>query len=232
MRRFSYFLILTFIIFSSSCVKQTIETSTTEINIDKTIQKEHYTKSLNIIKNLLNRKNIENYIENLEYVLRKTLYESKLHMSEDEFDNLRNNAIEEANKLIKKYDYKGAAEVLEPIKNLMIEDDPTFIALYDTCVEFSKTVLYEGPVEHIFFHPLIAYPELAFDGDSLIGFFDQPSEFTASNIKVIDEHCKKTGGYCYIPKDTLKQIKHKTERFKSNTEFAEDMKKFTKTGSI
>jgi hypothetical protein len=26
---------------------------------------------------------------------------------------------------------------------------------------------YQGPVEHIFFHPLIAYPELAFDGDSL-----------------------------------------------------------------
>jgi hypothetical protein len=27
--------------------------------------------------------------------------------------------------------------------------------------------LYNGPVEHIFFHPLIAYPERAFDGDSL-----------------------------------------------------------------
>ncbi len=26
---------------------------------------------------------------------------------------------------------------------------------------------YEGPIEHIFFHPLIAYPELAFDHDSL-----------------------------------------------------------------
>lgn len=29
-----------------------------------------------------------------------------------------------------------------------------------------KLVEYTGPVEHIFFHPLIAYPELAFDGDS------------------------------------------------------------------
>lgn len=28
-------------------------------------------------------------------------------------------------------------------------------------------VPYDGPVEHIFFHPLIAYPELAFDGDSM-----------------------------------------------------------------
>jgi hypothetical protein len=30
-----------------------------------------------------------------------------------------------------------------------------------------ELVDYEGPVEHIFFHPLIVYPELAFDGDSL-----------------------------------------------------------------
>jgi peptidoglycan/xylan/chitin deacetylase (PgdA/CDA1 family) len=30
-----------------------------------------------------------------------------------------------------------------------------------------ERVVYEGPVEHIFFHPLIAFPELAFDGDFL-----------------------------------------------------------------
>ena len=29
---------------------------------------------------------------------------------------------------------------------------------------------------------------LAFDGDTMIGFFNQPSEFTASNIEVIDNH--------------------------------------------
>ncbi|MEL4105854.1 hydrolase [Oscillospiraceae bacterium WX1] len=27
-------------------------------------------------------------------------------------------------------------------------------------------VAYDGPVEHLFFHPLVAYPELAFDGDN------------------------------------------------------------------
>lgn len=30
-----------------------------------------------------------------------------------------------------------------------------------------QLVAYQGPVEHIFFHPLIIYPELAFDGDSM-----------------------------------------------------------------
>lgn len=73
---------------------------------------------------------------------------------------------------------------------------------------------------------------LAFDGDSMIGFFNQPSEFTASNVEVIEKHCKNTGGFCYVPPETLKKIKHKNSRFKSNTEFAEDMKKFVETGTI
>ncbi|HWI65549.1 MAG TPA: polysaccharide deacetylase family protein [Symbiobacteriaceae bacterium] len=33
-------------------------------------------------------------------------------------------------------------------------------------------VPYDGPVEHIFFHPLIIYPELAFDGDGLSRGYD------------------------------------------------------------
>ena len=73
---------------------------------------------------------------------------------------------------------------------------------------------------------------LAFDGDSMVGFFDDPSEFTEANIKLIDEHCKRTGGYCYIPSETLKLIKTKTKRFKANTELASDMKKFVINGSI
>ena len=33
-------------------------------------------------------------------------------------------------------------------------------------------VLYDGPIKHIFFHPLIAFPELAFDGDYIAQGFD------------------------------------------------------------
>lgn len=73
---------------------------------------------------------------------------------------------------------------------------------------------------------------LAFDGNSMVGFFNQPEEFTSSNIEVIETHCKKTGGYCYIPPATLKAIKHKTTRFKSNEEFSSDMKKFVENGFI
>lgn len=35
-----------------------------------------------------------------------------------------------------------------------------------------EVVPYEGPVEHIFFHPLIVYPERAFDGDRMAQGYD------------------------------------------------------------
>src|SRR5579875_40866 len=73
---------------------------------------------------------------------------------------------------------------------------------------------------------------LAFDGDSLFGFFNQPREFTESNVNVLDRQCASTGGFCYIPPDTLTQIPHVTIRFRPNTQFGKDMASFTKTGVI
>jgi len=75
---------------------------------------------------------------------------------------------------------------------------------------------------------------LKFDGDSIIGFFNEPSEFTNENITIIDQHCVGTGGYCYLPPDTLQAIKQKfhPRRFKSNQDFASDIKKFVEQGSI
>jgi len=75
---------------------------------------------------------------------------------------------------------------------------------------------------------------LKFDGDSMIGFFNNPSEFTDTNINIIHEQCKETGGYCYIPPVTLKKIedKVKNKRFKSNKEFILDVKRFIDKGII
>ena len=50
---------------------------------------------------------------------------------------------------------------------------------------------------------------LAFDGDSMFGFFNSPQEFTESNVDVIDKQCAKTKGYCYIPPKTLKEMLHR-----------------------
>lgn len=71
---------------------------------------------------------------------------------------------------------------------------------------------------------------LAFDGDSMLGFFDSPGEFNAGNVKIIDDHCTKTGGYCYVPPQTLSEIETTHTRFKSNLEIAKDMKYFVDNG--
>ncbi|NLD88202.1 MAG: hypothetical protein GX633_08105 [Clostridiales bacterium] len=65
---------------------------------------------------------------------------------------------------ISSYDYAAAAELLEPVTYFFPEDEE-IAKIYEMCVSFQNTELYEGTIEHIFFHPLIAYPELAFDGD-------------------------------------------------------------------
>ncbi|MGQ9468603.1 MAG: hypothetical protein ACUVTD_02060 [Nitrososphaerales archaeon] len=67
---------------------------------------------------------------------------------------------------------------------------------------------------------------LAFDGNSLFGFFNQLKEFTESNVRVLEDLCIKTGGYCYIPPYTLSQIPYVTTRFKPNTRFGQDMAAF------
>jgi hypothetical protein len=44
-------------------------------------------------------------------------------------------------------------------------------------------VPYDGTVEHIFFHPVVAYPELAFDGDGKEKGIDQNIVTVRSTIK-------------------------------------------------
>lgn len=75
---------------------------------------------------------------------------------------------------------------------------------------------------------------LSFDGDSMIGFFNEPSEFSQSTIEIIEEHCVKKGGYCYVPSEIINSISMKltTKKFKLNTDFAKDMVDFVKTGII
>lgn len=73
---------------------------------------------------------------------------------------------------------------------------------------------------------------LAFDGDSLFGFFNQLGEFTSSNVEVLDNLCRKTGGYCYLPPYTLEKLEHRGERFRPNTDFGRDMAEFVKNGRL
>lgn len=76
---------------------------------------------------------------------------------------------------------------------------------------------------------------LAFDGDSLFGFFDDPGEFTLGELRVIGDALEKTGGYVYLPPDTLEMIETPAELnhiLRPNTRFGSDMAAFVRTGII
>lgn len=108
----------------------------------------------------------------------KTLDEIDVKKQNDEILKLRNDIIAEykgvilpkVNALIMKYDYAGAKSLLEEIYPFTSEDTE-IKKLYTTCTSYKDLVPYKGTIEHIFFHPLIVYPELTFDGDaSSVGF--------------------------------------------------------------
>lgn len=73
---------------------------------------------------------------------------------------------------------------------------------------------------------------LVFDGDSLFGFFNQLNEFTEENVRILEEECTKTNGYCYVPPNILESIPHKTTRLRANTQFGKDMANFSRAGRI
>ncbi|WP_422445651.1 polysaccharide deacetylase family protein [Thermoanaerobacterium sp. DL9XJH110] len=50
----------------------------------------------------------------------------------------------------------------------------------------SELVPYDGPIENIFFHPLIAYPELAFDGDRISKGYDDWFVTVSEFKKILD----------------------------------------------
>ncbi|GAB6154579.1 hypothetical protein JCM17380_33290 [Desulfosporosinus burensis] len=60
--------------------------------------------------------------------------------------------------------YKEAYDALQTISEYYPNDTELLTKLTDY-KKAQAMVLYQGPIEHIFFHPLLAYPELAFDND-------------------------------------------------------------------
>ncbi|HVI41944.1 MAG TPA: hypothetical protein VM577_14935, partial [Anaerovoracaceae bacterium] len=71
----------------------------------------------------------------------------------------------EADKLLQGYFYDEAIDLLKSDPTMITAATDDAITLKITEIEKAKTSLvkYEGPVQHIFFHSLIVYPELAFD---------------------------------------------------------------------
>ena len=72
--------------------------------------------------------------------------------------------------LVKEYKYSQAKEIIADFTQKMLTNGIWNMSehtqkLGEMCERYSNLVEYKGDIEHIFFHPLIAYKELAFDGD-------------------------------------------------------------------
>jgi len=69
----------------------------------------------------------------------------------------------------------------------------------------AELVPYEGPVEHIFFHPLIVYPELAFDQDAMAQGYDDWFVTVPEFKQILEALYQK--GYILISIDSLVERK-------------------------
>jgi len=76
----------------------------------------------------------------------------------------------------KQGDYQEAIRLLSSMSPYYPEDAQikSDLQKYQVAQEAGKRLVpYDGPIEHIFFHPLLAYPSLSFDGDADSNGFNQ-----------------------------------------------------------
>lgn len=87
--------------------------------------------------------------------------------AEREQEKQKEEKLLQAEKLFQGYFYDEAVEVLKSEPSMITAATDDAITLKIAEIEKSKAALvkYEGPIHHIFFHSLIVYPELAFDGE-------------------------------------------------------------------
>ena len=82
-----------------------------------------------------------------------------------EMERLKEEKLAEVEKLFQGYYYDEAIELLKSDPSMISTATDDAITLKIAEIEKAKAALvkYEGPIEHVFFHSLIIYPELAFD---------------------------------------------------------------------
>ena len=84
---------------------------------------------------------------------------------EREQEIVKRDTLAEAEKLFKGYYYDEAIDLLQsnPAIITVATDDAITLKIEEIEKAKASLVKYEGAIEHVFFHSLIVYPELAFD---------------------------------------------------------------------
>ena len=89
--------------------------------------------------------------------------ENQPTQQEISIDEQRSKLMSDAKQLAKGYFYDEAIELLSSDENLVNEETTALAEKYEA--KKDALVEYTGDVYHVFFHSLIIYPELAFDGE-------------------------------------------------------------------
>ena len=215
-----------------------------KVSIDiNTIHKEAYNLMI-IYKNNYYEKNLEEYLKNLN--LPKDVEEKVLNALLKQYNDRYSNIIEALS--------RSLSQSFQPISGKLAElcaeyelqkNDLKYRIDYEKNKNHTDIIIYYKSNKKIFHRIEVknvslrerATRGLIFDGDSLLGFFNQPNEFTEENVRILNESCKTTGGYCYVPPelfDYLVEIYEDTkiDRFKKNIDFGRDMKYFVENGIL
>ncbi|HYE69617.1 MAG TPA: hypothetical protein VEA58_13450, partial [Anaerovoracaceae bacterium] len=94
-----------------------------------------------------------------------TAKESEAEKAAHEMEKHKEDILARADQLLSGYFYDEAIDLLksEPAVITTATDDAIQLKIAEVLKAKNSLVRYEGPVQHIFFHSLIIYPELAFD---------------------------------------------------------------------
>jgi hypothetical protein len=138
----------------------------------------------------------------------------------------------------KSAEYCGEIELtrngLERDVHFKVRDDRSDLTLYHPDIE-TANMFHRVEVKNMKIRER-GVRGLSFDGDSLFGFFDEPEEFTAGELKEIEKALADTG-YVYLPPETLESIEEQLDKdlshiLRENTRFGSDMAEYVKTGEI
>ena len=93
-------------------------------------------------------------------------------LSQQNLIQCRTNLIEIIKKEILFSNYIKSLNLLKDLQQYLPADEEIARLISQSQNKLNNPVLYQGPIEHIFFHDLIIYPELAFDSDHKQNFYD------------------------------------------------------------
>jgi tetratricopeptide (TPR) repeat protein len=121
----------------------------------------------------------KDYLQAIEFYKKITSKNAGYQLAQDQIKKLTTEMhphyLAKAGVLSKQGNYQDAISLLTDMSAYYPDDAQikSDLQKYQEAEKAEKGVAYDRPIEHIFFHPLLAYPSLTFDGDADSNGFNQ-----------------------------------------------------------